>query len=162
MPLVLVDWSKPLDGMLATLILPQELRCEGDVVLHASVLLDQVTMSAHRNSIATPIAIALAEVIAVEAVRATLQVPGEGTAIGDTILSPVRVQAYATRLRFRQGTSVNILHPFSDVELLFRAYRQSRESSREGATTPLCWAPLAGRAGDRCSLPERHHGPCQS
>ncbi len=125
MPPILVDWSKPLDGMFATLILPQELRCEGGVVLHASKLVQLGLGRDYERHVAAAVtAIALAEVSAIDGITPLMLVKGKDASDRDGL---VRVQAYATRLHLRHGEPINILHPFSDVELLFRAYRSRRE-----------------------------------
>ncbi len=123
MPRIAVDWSKPLDGMFAAFLLPQELRCEGGVVLHASKLVQLGTVGGSLPLAAAAVtAIALAEVNTIDATTPLLNVKGKDAGAPDRD-GLVRVQAHATRLHLRHGEPVDILHPFSEVEPLFRAYR---------------------------------------
>lgn len=134
MPDIIVIWNKvpKVDGRFMdvtdAIVLPASLRTEALVVLHGSRLYVNSKFGERVNTIAA-IAVAFAEINSIESVEVNLSVlPKEPPADAAGISHPtgtntVRVVAHCTRLLFRSGEPVTLLHPFDDVERLFTQYR---------------------------------------
>jgi hypothetical protein len=127
MPEITVDWSKhdeskPVTGLIDAsklIILPQSPRIEGGCVLHATRVRPPIgaPFASSTAGLCAIVAVALAEVNTAEAARLTVYVHGRDSR------EVVKVRGEGTRLCFRSGESILLLHPFEEIEPLFTAYR---------------------------------------
>ena len=139
MSVVTVSWDRVVkkDGLedaTHALRLPAELGAEASVVLHGSRLIPRSSSSPY-FSITTSIAVAFAEINYLERIDAILHVQPRASDSQPRPINThfwgagalVKVNAQATRVHFRSGEPIVLLHPFEDVERLFTAYRSRPE-----------------------------------